>query len=109
MAAKQSAIKKRFIGCPVHGALPNNRSDPLTRTEPRVLGKLEVMIPVSKTQRQYFVKFSALRLHVCTTRNRVPRRAQNILNAFTVTIGKLQNFYGRPEPPKVTDPLGMIL
>jgi endonuclease III len=29
--------------------------------------------------------------------------------SFLKIIEKLQNFYGPPEPPKVTDPLGMIL
>lgn len=29
--------------------------------------------------------------------------------SFQSIIEDLQNFYGRPEPPKVTDPLGMIL
>jgi endonuclease-3 len=29
--------------------------------------------------------------------------------SFQNIIEELQNFYGRPEPPKVTDPLGMIL
>jgi endonuclease-3 len=28
---------------------------------------------------------------------------------FTKIIDELQEFYGRPEPPRVTDPLGMIL
>src|SRR6185369_2870649 len=28
---------------------------------------------------------------------------------FTKTIDELKNFYGRPAPPKVNDPLGMIL
>ena len=31
------------------------------------------------------------------------------MKAFTTAIDKLRNFYGRPEPPNVTDPLGMIL
>jgi len=31
------------------------------------------------------------------------------LKAFTTAIDKLRNFYGRPEPPNVTDPLGLIL
>jgi endonuclease-3 len=28
---------------------------------------------------------------------------------FQTTIEELQSFYGQPEPPKITDPLGMIL
>ena len=32
-----------------------------------------------------------------------------IRKSFTKIIAELQSFYGRPEPPKVTDPLGMIL
>lgn len=67
------------------------------------------MIPVLKTHRQYFIKFSALSLPVCPIRRKVPRLAPKILNAFRITIDKLQNFYGGPEPPKVTDPLRMIL
>jgi len=31
------------------------------------------------------------------------------LKAFTTAIDKLRNFYGRPKPPNVTDPLGLIL
>ncbi|HEY3135936.1 MAG TPA: endonuclease III domain-containing protein [Blastocatellia bacterium] len=31
------------------------------------------------------------------------------MKAFTTAIDKLRNFYGRPEPPNVTDPLGLIL
>jgi endonuclease III len=30
-------------------------------------------------------------------------------NRFTVTIEKLKKFYGRPTPPKITDPLELIL
>ena len=31
------------------------------------------------------------------------------MKAFTTAIDKLRNFYGRPKPPNVTDPLGLIL
>src|SRR6266851_6207978 len=31
------------------------------------------------------------------------------LKSFQKIIDQLQNFYGRPEPPKITDPLGLIL
>lgn len=31
------------------------------------------------------------------------------LNAFAAIIGKLKKFYGQPKPPKITDPLELIL